>query len=508
MGSFNVGLFPSLKGYPLQISIMVTSAMAFLLFGYDQGVLGGLITTPELLGGLGVSPNNANLQGTMVAIYDIGCFVGSAICAVVGHKLGRRIYIAIGSLLLIVGAGMQAGANGPGTLIGGRVIGGIGMGFTTAAVPVWVAECSQPHVRGGLVTTQISIVIFGIVIAYWLDYGTIANLSGQIVWRFPLAFQTVFCVLCLLGLPFLPESPRYLYSHGHIEDADQIVAPIYSVPHHHPTVVNVRRETLEALEAEKEYKIRWRDIFWDTSNLNTAWRVWQGVIIMILQQAGGPNLMGYYATLLFERSLGMSEHQAALASGGSSMVMWGGTIFCALTVDRLGRRTLFLAGALTQLLMMVLYTTGLGVGSTTTLRMATVCIFLYNFCFGASWCSVPFTYIPEILPLHARAFGTAMAVGVEWLMTFIIVKVGPIGISNVGWKFYLLFCVGLSLQVLFALFCIKETKGVPLEEVDALFAKKSARSELRARLAGSTMPETKESHVVEVEMNENEKSSV
>lgn len=166
MGTFNIGLFPSLNGLTLQASIMLTSAMAFLLFGYDQGVLGGLIVTPELLGGLGVKPTDSNMQGTLVAIYDIGCFIGSVICSIVGHKMGRRVFIALGSLLLIVGAAMQAAANGTGVLIAGRIISGVGMGFTTSVVPVWVAECSQPHIRGGLVTTQISVVIFGIVIAY------------------------------------------------------------------------------------------------------------------------------------------------------------------------------------------------------------------------------------------------------------------------------------------------------------------------------------------------------
>lgn len=484
MGVYNQGLWPSLHGMPLQASIMFVSAMAFLLFGYDQGVLGGLITTQQLLGSLGINPKDADLQGTLVAIYDIGCFVGSMICSVRGHRLGRRVFLAVGSVLLIIGAGMQAGANGTGVLIGGRIIGGIGMGFTTSVVPVWVAECSQPHVRGSLVTTQISIVIFGIVIAYWVDYGTIKNLTGNVTWRFPLAFQAAFCLLCLAGLPFLPESPRYLYSRGDVKDADQIIARIYSVSVEDPIVTNVRRETLQAIEAEKEYSIRWRDIIWDTSKLNTAWRVWQGVLLMVLQQLGGPNLMGYYATLLFTQSLGMSTEQAALASGGSSMVMWGGTLLCIFTIDRFGRRTLLLVGGVTQLIMMVLYTTGLGVANTTTLRMSTVCIFIYNFCFGASWCSVPFAYIPEILPLHARAFGMSLAIGTEWLMTFIIVKVGPIGISNVGWKFYLLFCIGLSLQCLFAFFCVKETKGLPLEEIDALFAKKGIREQLEARLHG------------------------
>jgi sugar porter (SP) family MFS transporter len=474
MGSFNLGLLPSLQGRALQTAIMLTSAMAFLLYGYDQGVLGGLLTTPEFLGGVKLSPTDSNLLGTVVAIYDIGCFVGSTLCAVSASKLGRRVWIGLGAVLLIIGAGLQGGAHNPGTMIAGRIIGGIGMGIQTAMIPVWVAECCQPQVRGTLVTGQLSIVIFGAVVAYWVDYGTIIHLQGQLVWRFPLSFQAAFCLLCLIGLPFLPESPRYLYSRGHNDDADQIIGRIYSVPQNHATVEKIRSDTLRALEYEKEATIRLKDVFWDRSNLNIAWRIWQGIIIMVLQQLGGPNLIGYYATLLYTHSLGMSEHQAALTSGGTFLVMWGGTLACVLFIERVGRRKLMIIGAISQLIAMALFTTGLGVGTTASQRLSIVCIFLYNFAFGASWCSIPFIYIPEILPLHGRAFGMALAVGVEWLMTFIIVKVGPIGIQNVGWKFYLLFVVGLTLQCFFSVLFIKETKGLPLEDIDALFQKKSA----------------------------------
>ncbi len=103
---------------------------------------------------------------------------------------------------------------------------------------------------------------------------------------------------------------------------------------------------------------------------------------MILQQLGGPNLIGYYATLLYTQSLGMSEHQAALTSGGSFLVMWAGTLACLLAIERVGRRKLFILGGMSQLIFMALFTAGLGVATKSSQRMSIVCIFLYNFCFG------------------------------------------------------------------------------------------------------------------------------
>lgn len=153
MGAFNRGYAQSLHGFPLQAAITLCSAWAFTLFGrstsppfkplygaditvsgYDQGVLGGLIALPSFLKANHINPSNANIQGTIVAIYDIGCLTGCIICGFVGQKLGRRIFIVIGGALLIVGAGLQAGAHGSSYLISGRVIGGIGMGRCSKCV--------------------------------------------------------------------------------------------------------------------------------------------------------------------------------------------------------------------------------------------------------------------------------------------------------------------------------------------------------------------------------------
>jgi MFS family permease len=207
MGNFNRGfLGEHLKGLPLQACIALCSAFSFTLFGYDQGVFGGLISTPILLKDLKISASDANLQGTVVAIYDIGCLLGCFICAFFGQKLGRRVFIVIGGALLIIGAGMQAGAHSYKLVIAGRLIGGIGTGLETTFVPIWVAECARASRRGALIAAQLTVVILGLDIAYWFDFGVTTSLHGSIQWRLPVAFQVVFVVLTWIMIPFLPES--------------------------------------------------------------------------------------------------------------------------------------------------------------------------------------------------------------------------------------------------------------------------------------------------------------
>jgi MFS family permease len=166
MSSFHRGYAQSLNGFWLQAGITLCSAWAFTLFGYDQGVLGGLIALPSFLSANHIDSEAADLQGTIVAIYDIGCLTGCIICGFVGQMLGRRMFIVIGGLLVCLGAGLQAGAHGTAYLIGGRVVAGVGMGLNTTMVPIWVAETSKAKTRGALIAAQLSIVILGLTIAY------------------------------------------------------------------------------------------------------------------------------------------------------------------------------------------------------------------------------------------------------------------------------------------------------------------------------------------------------
>jgi sugar porter (SP) family MFS transporter len=461
---------------------MVSSAAAWLLIGYDQGVMGGLIALPTLLNDLGIKADDADLQSWVVAIYDIGPLIGALVCmSPLGSRVGRRVMIAIGCLWLILGASLQAAATNAGFMIAARLLAGIGTGINVTMVPVWISETAPASHRGPLITGQMSILLFGLVIAYWFDYGTTTNLEGSVQWRLPLAFQCVFCLISLGTMPFLPESPRYLYLKNHVSEADKIISRVYSVPIDSHIVLEHRREVLEAIEVETGSSFKFKDIFWDSSPVNANWRVWIACIIQFFQQMSGICLIAYYASYIFLTTLEMTQYRAALVTGGLGLVFWGGSLIPIFTVERFGRRIMFLIATTGTGLAMIGFTICLAINSQSSLVAGVVFIFLYDFFFGVGD-GIAYTYCPEIIPLNKRHSGVAASTFVAWSCTFIVVKAGPPGIQAYGWKLYLWFCISGVLQVIFVWFCIKETKGLTLEEVDILFAKPAHRAELQAKL--------------------------
>lgn len=160
-------------------------------------------------------------------------------------------------------------------------------GFNSTMVSIWVSETSKPRSRGALVAAQLTVVILGVTVAYWFDYGMIENHTGDLVWRLPIGFKIVWILLCYSMIFWLPESPRYLYANGRHEDADAVMARIYSVPVGGSEVARHRREVLTALESEREFKFTWKTLFRDESGLNVTWRLWLGVLTQFFQQMDG-----------------------------------------------------------------------------------------------------------------------------------------------------------------------------------------------------------------------------
>jgi Na+/melibiose symporter-like transporter len=203
------------------------------------------------------------------------------------------------------------------------------------------------------------------------------------------------------------------------------------------TVASHRQDVIAALEAERDIKFGFKDFFmpWtDKSPINTSWRIWLGIAIQFFQQADGNNIVSYYATYLLIHSAGMSQHQASITAAGVVLIFVAGTATGIYTVERFGRRPVLLYGAMACSFFMILFTIGLAINTKHSTIMAVVSIFLFEFVFGGSWCFMPWVYAPEISPLHVRHIGTSLAVGTEWLVTFILVKWGPLGISTIGWK--------------------------------------------------------------------------
>ena len=178
------------------------------LFGYDQGVFGGVIVTQDFLDTLNLSgAEHTSLLGTVTAIYDVGCFFGAVIAFWLGEVLGRKNTILVGTTIMTVGAILQIASYSVAQMIVGRIIAGIGNGINTSTAPVWQSETSQVRWRGKLVVIEMILNIAGFSLSNWMTYG-FSFTKGPIAWRFPLAFQLVFMIVLFSTVPWLPESPR------------------------------------------------------------------------------------------------------------------------------------------------------------------------------------------------------------------------------------------------------------------------------------------------------------
>lgn len=150
------------QGKALQYRITAACGAGFLLFGYDQGVFGGLLDNEPFLRTFGFP--SATMQGQIVATYDIGCIIGTLVSMFAGDKLGRRKCILIGCVILLIGAILQTASYSLAQMIVGRVVAGIGNGMNTIAIPIWQTETARPEDRGKLIVFQLVTNIFGIVI--------------------------------------------------------------------------------------------------------------------------------------------------------------------------------------------------------------------------------------------------------------------------------------------------------------------------------------------------------
>ena len=152
-------------------------------------------------------PSKTGLLGTVVALYDIGCFFGACIALWLGEVLGRRKTVLVGTTIMTIGALIQISSYSVAQMIVGRIVAGIGNGINTSTAPVWQTETSALKWRGKLVVIELILNIAGFSLSNWMTYG-FSFTTGPVSWRFPLAFQLIFMVILYSTVPWLPESPR------------------------------------------------------------------------------------------------------------------------------------------------------------------------------------------------------------------------------------------------------------------------------------------------------------
>ncbi|KAL4755475.1 hypothetical protein BDW72DRAFT_189230 [Aspergillus terricola var. indicus] len=457
-------------GRSLQAAIWTACGMAFILFGYDQGVFSGIVENENFLDYM--SHPNDSLMGIIVSIYNLGCFTGCVVNFLVADKLGRRRAMWFAMLWVIVGATLQASASSVPHMMVGRFVTGIGTGIETSTVPMWQAELCEASKRGKLVCSEPLLVGVGIVISYFFDYG-MSFVGGQIAWRLPIACQMLFAIVVIILIFGVPESPRYCYQKGRNEQALRILSDVYGKPMDDPKIQAEQTEILEALAVEtKNGEYKWRNIL-KPDGVSTGRRVLLGYGMQFMNQVGGINLIVYFIPTVLHDNVGLSRNLSMIIGGCVQIMFVLGSFFPTFFVDRVGRRAPMMWGSFTLGVCMMMVSILLSFkgkeNEHATSSASVAFFFVYMFAFGASVNCIPWVYVPEILPLHARAKGTAVGISSNWIWNFFVVMITPVIINRLQWKAYLIFMCTNFAFVPLVYFCYPETANFTLEEIDYLF---------------------------------------
>ncbi|WFD20359.1 hypothetical protein MCAP1_002603 [Malassezia caprae] len=521
--------FLGLSGQKLNLMVAFAAGVGFVLFGYDQGVMGSLLTLPAFLQMFPEMNGNTHstMQGAIIGIYEIGCFLGAISCLLWGNKLGRRKVIWIGSIFMAVGAILQVIGQHIALLWVGRVIAGIGNGQHTSTIPVWQSECSPPHRRGMLIMIEGSLIAFGIMISYWVDFAlywadrssgidprqseyVAASALDSVSWRFPIAFQILLILPTFLTI-WLPESPRWLLLRGRETEARESLSALNEKAPHDDAIDLLVEEIQESLAISQATKLS--DLVKQGPGHNFH-RTALAFVIQMFQQISGINLMyvasshpsTYYAGSLFERNLGLAAVESRILAACNGTEYFLASIVAIFTIERVGRRKLMLFGAVGMSLTMAVLT-GLLSKSAMQYEMqqvdpemcriaggawcdlvpgharddrngyavgGAVMLFVFNTFFALGWLGMTWLYPAECTPLSIRAQANGISTSANWLFNFMVVMITPVAFHNINNYTYLIFCAINALMVPATYFIFPETAGRSLEEMDEIFAQSSA----------------------------------
>ncbi|KAL1595662.1 hypothetical protein SLS60_009351 [Paraconiothyrium brasiliense] len=433
----------------------------------DQGLFGGILGGERFKNTLG-NPNPI-MTGLVTAIYDIGCALGAIFAFMLGEQLGRKRSIIFANVVVIIGASIQTASFEYWQMFVSRIIGGIGVGFSTVAIPILQSETLPAHNRGALLVVQSALIIIGVALASWLCFACLyANSSLQ--WRFPVSCQILFSILVLSLSPWLCESPRWLAQRGRVAEAKSIISRLLDKPLDDEQVLGQLQEILDAIEAERnEEEPSWGEVFTNSSKTRNLHRVVLGMGPYMMNQWSGVNALCYYLAYILENYMGYSPSMALILASVAftqyAVFSWPPYFY----IDRIGRRWSVMLSSAGCAICMAIIAGGLSKNSFSSAAAAVAFIFLYLDCFTSGILPVSWSYSSEIQPLRVRNKATAVGVFSHWISNFVVVMVTPIGLDSIKGNYFWVWAVICASFVPLTYFFGVETSGRTLEQIDALF---------------------------------------
>jgi sugar porter (SP) family MFS transporter len=437
----------------------LVSALAGFLFGFDTVVISGAEKTIQSLWGL--SPG---LHGFAIGAALYGTVLGSLLGGWPTDFFGRKKTLMCVGVLYVLSAVGCAFANGVAMFIVARVIGGIGIGISTVAAPLYISEIAPPQYRGRLAGMFQFNIVFGILIAYASN--ALLSGIGENAWRWMLgvaAFPSILYTLFCLGIP---ESPRWLLSRGKQAQGIEVLKRIQ--PDATPAEIAGLADTIVAASRIRSDASG----FW-SRRLSVP--ILLAILIAFFNQLSGINAILYFAPRIFELT-GLGAKAALLQSVGIGATNLVFTFIGLWLIDRLGRRTLLFIGSFGYILSLGMVAWAF---FTEHYGLVPVCIFAFIAAHAVGQGAVIWVFISEIFPNQFRAEGQTLGSFTHWFFAALLTTLFPMMVKFSGADdrpqragfIFLFFCGMMVLQLVWVKFMVPETKGVPLEDMAARLEK-------------------------------------
>lgn len=431
----------------------IIAGVSGVLFGYDTGVISGAL--------IFLKPDfhlSSFQEGLIVSILLFGAAFGSLVIGRVSDKLGRKNLLIITSLLFIAGTLGLTNAANVNQLYIYRFILGCSIGIASFAAPSYISEIAPANIRGRLVSFfQLSIVI-GILLTYIVNY---VVSSDAWAWRAMFFYGIIPAIILLLGLMFLPESPRWLILKGKTEQA---IKSLIKLRGDNYQVEFDEIQSTIALEKQEQTKQRLSSVF-NKVNLPI---IALAILIMLFQQLSGINAIIYYAPQIFIHA-GLAVNSSLFGTILIGVVNLVSTIIGLFLLDKVGRRPLMMLGSL--LMAIALLTVALTLGNiqnqvSAYIGITGVLVYIFAFAISSGLCG--WLIISEVFPLRFRGQGAAIGAAANWIFNILVSFSFPLILAQFGiTAIFTCFAVVCIISLIYYAKYLPETKNITLEEFEA-----------------------------------------
>ncbi|KAL1311461.1 hypothetical protein AAFC00_004406 [Neodothiora populina] len=436
--------------------------------GYDSAMMNGLQILPSYAEYFRLTTATTSLN---VAIVFVGSVIATPFAGILCDKWGRKVGMSVTAFIALTGATIQAAAVHEAMFCIGRLIIGISVTTGSTAAPAYVSEVSHPKYRVLLTGLCGAAWYVGSVMAAAITFGT-QYLDNTWSWRAPSLLQFFPSVCCLVVIPFIPESPRWLVYQDRHEEALAVLLKYHGNGDPESPIVTLEyQEIVQTLEHEKSVqKANFKALVATRPN---RWRFGVVAAVSIFCQISGNNIISYYlGSVLTAAGVTGVQTQLAINIGLSvfNLIMAIiGSGFC----DRVGRRPSFLISTTAMAFMLVIvgvlnavYANKISTaGSAAQILM----IFIFYGCYSLVWTPLAYLYPLEVLSFSLRASGMASYNGLCYLAAFFNTYIIPYAMEWSSWKFYIISAAWCLVEVAIMWFYFPETKAMTLEEVDIIF---------------------------------------